>query len=164
MINLLPKLENNASPLERMRHLIFALTTVIIVIFITGVGSVLGMGYFQTLKTQELSKQIAYLTSEINKLSNRETLIRQIDLRQKTIDKYLTERPKTASQLNSINTAGSEIVIDTWDFESGRVGVISSSSAILQNYMQKLKQKFVNLRLENASQKGGVWISTLILK
>lgn len=164
MINLLPKLENNASPLERMRHLIFALTTAVIVIFITGVGSVLGMGYFQTLKTQELSKQIAYLTSEINKLSNRETLIRQIDLRQKTIDKYLTERPKTASQLNSINTAGSEIVIDTWDFESGRVGVISSSSAILQNYMQKLKQKFVNLRLENASQKGGVWISTLILK
>ena len=111
-----------------------------------------------------MTGQIDRLSLEINKLSSREARIRQIDLRQKSISKFLDTRAKSASQLNSLNIMSERIVIDTWDFKSGKMGVISSGSADLQDYVQQLKPKFTNLQLDKTTQKGGTWISTLTLK
>lgn len=164
MINLLPKSVSNFGPLEKVRHLIVAITTLIIVVFVVSVVSILAISFYQGTRDRELTGQIDRLSLEINKLSSREARIRQIDLRKKSISKFLDTRAKSASQLNSLNITSDKIVIDTWDFKSGKMSVISSSSADLQDYLQQLRPKFTNLQLDETTQKGGTWISTLTLK
>lgn len=164
MINLLPKSKNNLTVLDKIRHLIFAVTTLVIVIFVVSVVSILAINFYQNTKDRELIGQIDYLTREISKLSTREARIRQIDLRQKSIDKFLANRPKVASQLNSLNIMTDKIIISSWDYKLGKVGLISSSSADLQNYSDSLKVKFAKLQLDNTQAKGGTWISILALR
>lgn len=164
MINLLPKSKNNLSVLDKTRHLIFAATTLVIVIFVVSVVSILAINFYQNTKDRELTGQIDYLTREISKLSTREARIRQIDLRQKSIDKFLANRPKVALELSSLNIMTDKIIISSWDYKLGKVGLISSSSADLQNYSDSLKIKFAKLQLDNTQAKGGTWISILALK
>ena len=163
MINLLPKSKNNLAGLDKTRHLIFAVTTLVIVIFVVSVVSILAINFYQNTKDRELIGQISNLSREIDKLSSREARIRQIDLRQKSIDKFLANRPKIALQLNSLNIMSDKIIISSWEYKSGKVGLVSSSSADLQNYSDSLKSKYSKLQLDNSSQKGGAWISTLTL-
>lgn len=164
MINLLPKSKNNLSVLDKTRHLIFAATTLVIVIFVVSVVSILAINFYQNTKDRELTGQINNLNREIDKLSSREARIRQIDLRQKSIDKFLANRPKVALELNSLNIMTDKIIISSWDYKLGKVGLISSSSADLQNYSDNLKVKFAKLQLDNTQAKGGTWISILALK
>jgi len=142
----------------------FATVPLIIVVFVVSVVSILAISFYQGTKDRELTGQIDRLNLEINKLSSREARIRQIYLRQKSISKFLDTRAKSASQLNSLNIISDKIVIDTWDFKSGKMSVTSSSSADLQDYLQQLRPKFTNLQLDETTQKGGTWISTLTLK
>lgn len=164
MINLLPKSKNNLTALDKIRHLIFAATTLVIVIFVVSVVSILAINFYQNTKDRELTGQINNLNREIDKLSSREARIRQIDLRQKSIDKFLANRPKVALELNSLNIMTDKIIISSWDYKLGKVGLISSSSADLQNYSDSLKIKFAKLQLDNTQAKGGTWISILALK
>ena len=164
MINLLTKSVDNFGPLEKTKHLILAITTLIIVVFVVSVVSILAISFYQNTKDRELTGQIELLNSQINKLSSREARIRQIDLRQKSINKFIENRAKTAAQLNSLNIMSERITIDSWDFVSGKMSVISSASADLQQYTQELKTKFAKFQLDNTIQKGGSWISTLTLK
>lgn len=164
MINLLPKSKNNLTVLDKIRHLIFAVTTLVIVIFVVSVVSILAINFYQNTKDRELTGQINNLNREIDKLSSREARIRQIDLRQKSIDKFLANRPKVALELNSLNIMTDKIIISSWDYKLGKVGLISSSSADLQNYSDNLKVKFAKLQLDNTQAKGGTWISILALR
>ncbi len=164
MINFLPKSDKFTTPLDGIKHLTYAITTLVIVIFVICVSIILGIRAYQNIKQQELTKQIDNLTSEINKLSTKEAKIRQIDLRLKAIDKFIDTRAKSSSQLKSINLMNGVIAISDWNFASGKVGVVSSSSADLQTYVQALRLQFVNLHLDTTEQKGDLWKSVLTLK
>ena len=167
MINLLPKSQVSVSPMQNVRHLVIAMTTVILVIYIVSLFALFGFGYYLKVKAQDLTGQISNLTSQINKLSSKEAYIRQIYLREQAINKFVTTRVQPAPLLKTINIFGPSITISDWEYKGinvNKLGVVSSSHADLQEYLLLLKAGFTNLTVEKTTQKGDQWNSVLLLK
>jgi len=162
MINLLPK-KDAAGKMDIVRHWLTLGTTVALVLYLITLAGTLGWWTYLSFQDSNLVSQIASLSSQINKFASLEAIVRQIDLRQKSIDKILKTRKSVAKTVTKINIRPARVNVLGWD---GTIIVASGQSASdIEEYSNLLKKSFAGVTVDSLTQKGGpAWDASIIVK
>ncbi len=167
MINLLPNTQKDHQNLDRYRHLAFVVTHVILVVYILYLASISGLMLFGDQKQKGLTVEIESLERELTKYSKTEALMLSLEATAKAIKQFNSARTSTASYLQSLNSRPSTVTMTNWVYKPGSVSRItlqSQSHADLEEFTQILRKKYPASVLEQATTKGGVWNSSIVLK
>ena len=162
MINLLPKKEE-INTVNIVKHWLVLGSSVILAIYLVVVAGVLGYWTYLSFQDSSLTAEVAKLSTEINKFASLEVTVRQIDLRQKSIDKILKTRKPVAKTVAKINIRPSSVSILGWD--GTIITTIGQNSTDIEEYSNLLKKSFDNVVIDSLTQKGSSnWDAGIIVK
>lgn len=162
MINLLPKKEEG-DKVNIIKHWLILGTSVTLALYLIIIAGVLGYWTYLSFQDTSLTAEVASLSGQINKFATLEATVRQIDLRQKSIDKILKTRKPVAKTIAKINIRPSKVSILGWD---GTIITASGQNASdIEEYTQLLKKSFAEVNIDSLTQKGSSsWDASIIVK
>lgn len=150
MINLLPKKEET-DKVNIIKHWLVLGSSVTLAIYLIIVAGTLGYWTYLSFQDTALTSEVATLSTQINKFASLEATVRQIDARQKSIDKILKTRKVFSKTLAKINTRPSGVTVLGWNADT--ISVTGSDLARIEEYASLLKKNFDSVTVESLSQK-----------
>lgn len=162
MINLLPQ-KDEVNKVDLIRHWVTLATTVSLALYLITLAGILGWWTYLSFQDSSLTAEVANLSSQINKFATLEATVRQIDLRQKSIDKILKTRKPVAKTVAKINIRPSDVNILGWD--GTVIAASGKNSSDIEEYSNLLKKSFGSVTVDSLIQKGSSsWDASIVVK
>ncbi len=150
MINLLPKKEET-DKVNIIKHWLVLGSSVTLAIYLIIVAGTLGYWTYLSFQDTALTSEVATLSTQINKFASLEATVRQVDARQKSIDKILKTRKVFSKTLAKINTRPAGVSVLGWNADT--ISVTGSDLSRIEEYASLLKKNFDSVTVETLSQK-----------
>ncbi len=164
MINLLSTAAEINARSAKIKHLVFVVTTLILVGYVLVLAGLAGTSWYLAMRTDTVSADVTNLTSRVGQLAEMEAVLRQEDDRLKLINAALKNRLDLARTASILGTAN----VTDWEYlrltEVQKVVAVSSNAADLEAYATSLRNKFTTVDIKTLSLRstGGGQIELLL--
>lgn len=145
-INLLPKDKQASGKIVVLRHWVTLLTTIVLIIYLTGMAAALGWWVFLATEGSLTSKDIAAAEGQIRQVSTTEALVREVGKRTDLIQTFLSSRTDVASLSGSL-IPEEAVSIGSYKYSAGTQSLSAQVNDLseLEKYTERLKAKYPNI-------------------
>lgn len=167
-INLVSKEDQSLKKIARLAAVFRMVSTVVLIVYLGGVGAMYWWWYTLIQQERIQSEEEKQLVVGLSRLGATEVVMRQLDLRSKTVDSKIKNRievaPKLGKLLVTIGT-GIEVVDWTYGTEGSQTVTVQTANAIqVENLVSRVKDEYKTVKLARMTRRGdAMWEAKLIV-
>lgn len=168
-VNLLSTVDVERKRIARLRSLVFVSTSLVLVIYIGGLGLAFWSLFRAGDQQSDLTVQIDQAALRLRNLAEVEVVAAQVAERIDAVEQYMQSRPKVANRLQTILTAiDSQVELIAWEYAASEVTEIvvrTTNPKLVEQVVAKLVSAgFEAVTVESTQYQPGGWEATITFK